>query len=66
MVANLYHLGAAREDPTARLREAGWEPKVRCGKRIWRDPTGGGWYSEEMALEMARRGNPRSEGNGEE
>ena len=38
------------------LLEAGWTPKMRCGKRIWESPDRRGWYSQEMALHLLKRG----------
>lgn len=40
------------------LALAGWESKVRMGRRIWRDPGEpfGGWFSEEMAYGQVERG----------
>lgn len=62
MTAQVYDLSVAREDYTARLREAGWRDKERLGKCIWAHPETGCWYSEEMALEMEAR----RKANGEE
>ena len=40
------------------LAMAGWESKVRMGRRIWRDPSDPfrAWFSEQMAYEQAERG----------
>lgn len=38
------------------LLEAGWIPKMRCGKCIWESPDQTGWYSQEMALHLLKRG----------
>lgn len=35
------------------LVAAGWQPRQRCGKTIWRHPETGFYYSEEMAHQMA-------------
>ena len=36
--------------PEARkLLAAGWEPKERCGKLIWKHPDNGFYYSQEIA-----------------
>ena len=37
---------------------AGWESKVRMGRRIWRDPSDffNAWFSEEMAYGFVERG----------
>lgn len=64
MTAEVHDLAAARERHTARLEEAGWQSKERCGKRIWCDPASGCWYAEEMALQIADR--LRRECEGEE
>jgi hypothetical protein len=33
------------------LEAAGWEPKGRGAKTIWRSPAGGRWYAHYQALE---------------
>ncbi len=44
-------------DPeTQRLLAAGWEPKERCGKIIWKQPDNGFYYSQEMAAHFLLRG----------
>ncbi len=44
-------------DPEAcRLSAAGWEPKERCGKIIWKRPHNGFYYSQEMAAYFSDRG----------
>ena len=37
---------------------AGWESKVRMGRRIWRDPSDpfNAWFSEQVAYGQAERG----------
>ncbi|MDP9439433.1 MAG: hypothetical protein M3P49_11935 [Actinomycetota bacterium] len=37
-----------------RLLAAGWSPKERSGRVIWRKP-GGSWYGEEVALLLLAR-----------
>ena len=32
------------------LRDAGWRPKKRCGKTIWKNPEPGFWCSQEVAM----------------
>lgn len=39
---------------SGRLLAAGWEPKERCKRIIWRRP-GGTWYSDEVAVLLAAR-----------
>src|SRR5215212_9282962 len=39
-----------------RLIAAGWEPKERCGKTIWKRPENGFYYSQEMAVRLLDRG----------
>lgn len=38
------------------LVAAGWHPKERCGKTIWRHPETGFYYSEEMAQCVSEEG----------
>jgi hypothetical protein len=38
------------------LEAAGWEPKGRGAKTIWRSPTDGRWYAHHQAVEMQRKG----------
>jgi len=41
----------ATADPEAcKLSAAGWEPKERCGKVIWKHPGNGFYYSQEVAI----------------
>jgi hypothetical protein len=41
----------ATADPQAhKLSAAGWEPKERCGKTIWKRPDTGFYCSQEMAV----------------
>ena|SRR5829696_1248058 len=41
----------ATADPDAcKLSAAGWEPKERCGKVIWKHPGNGFYYSQEVAI----------------
>ena len=35
---------------TRRLIRAGWKPKQRSNKTIWRSPENGFWYAQEIAL----------------
>ena len=37
------------------LHTAGWEPKERCGKLIWKHPDNGFYYSQEMAAHFLGR-----------
>lgn len=60
MTAEVHNLAAARENHTARLREAGWTSKERLGKTIWAHPESGCWYAEEMA--RRREGNEYEKG----
>ena len=40
-------------DPEVRkLLAAGWEPKERCGKIIWKHTDNGFYYSQEMAAHL--------------
>ncbi len=41
---------------TSALLEAGWTPKMRCGKCIWESPDQRAWYSQEMAFHLLKRG----------
>ena len=44
---------ATTADPEAcKLSAAGWEPKERCGKVIWKRPDNGFYYSQEMASHL--------------
>jgi hypothetical protein len=44
-------------DPeTRKLSAAGWEPKERCGKIIWKRPDNGFFISQEMALQLLQNG----------
>ena len=36
------------------LEAAGWEPKGRGAKTLWRGPAGGRWYAHYQAVEMHR------------
>jgi hypothetical protein len=38
------------------LEVAGWEPKGRGGKAIWKSPADGRWYADYQAAEMQRKG----------
>ena len=38
------------------LEAAGWEPKGRGAKTLWRSPTDGRWYADYQAVEMQREG----------
>jgi len=43
----------ATADPEAcKLSAAGWEPKERCGKVIWKRPDNGFYFSQEMASHL--------------
>lgn len=43
----------ATADPEAcKLSAAGWEPKERCGKVIWKHPGNGFYFSKEMASHL--------------
>jgi hypothetical protein len=46
--------GEARE-----LEEAGWEPRGRGPKTLWRDPSSGKWYAHRQAMiRLHRDGSP--------
>jgi hypothetical protein len=52
-----------RDDSTRRgvaerreLEAAGWEPKGRGAKTIWKCPTDDRWYADYQAAEMQRKG----------
>ncbi len=47
------------------LLEAGWKPKVRLGRTIWRRPDNGFWVSQEMALHMLNEWNVRDQNGAE-
>jgi hypothetical protein len=38
------------------LEAAGWEPGERYGEPIWRNPTNGYWYPQDIAVSMLREG----------
>jgi hypothetical protein len=38
------------------LEAAGWEPKGRGAKTIWKSPTDGSWYVHHQAVEMQKEG----------
>jgi hypothetical protein len=37
------------------LEAAGWEPKGRGAKTIWKSPADGRWYAHHQAVEMKRK-----------
>ena len=41
---------------TCKLLTAGWEPKERCGKTIWKRSGSGFYYSQEMATHLLDTG----------
>jgi hypothetical protein len=43
------------------LEAAGWEPKGRGAKTIWRSPTDGRWYADYQAAAMQRKGESADE-----
>jgi len=43
------------------LEAAGWEPKGRGAKTIWRNPADGRWYAHHQAVEMQRKEGPKPE-----
>ena len=45
--------GEARE-----LEAAGWEPRGRGPKTLWRNPSSGQWYAHRQAVIMLRREGP--------
>jgi hypothetical protein len=38
------------------LEVAGWRPKGRGAKTLWRSPADGRWYAHHQAVEMKRKG----------
>jgi hypothetical protein len=46
---------ARAEAERRELEAAGWEPKGRGAKTVWRGPAGGRWYAHYQALEMQRK-----------
>jgi hypothetical protein len=42
--------GEARE-----LKAAGWQPRGRGPKTLWREPSRGMWYAHRQAVIMVRR-----------
>lgn len=38
------------------LEVAGWEPKGRGAKTLWRSPADGRWYAHHQAVVMQRKG----------
>ncbi len=47
------HARRGSEEARERLLAAGWEAQVRGALLVWRRPSGrGGWYSQEVALEL--------------
>jgi len=53
---NIVHIRATEDPETRKLLAAGWEPKERCGKLIWKNPDNGFYYSQEMAVRLLDRG----------
>jgi len=49
-----------RETERRELEAAGWEPKGRGFKAVWRAPSGGRWYVHYQAVIALRKA--RSEG----
>ena len=43
-------------DERRELEAAGWEPKGRGAKTIWKSPTDGRWYADYQAMEMQTKG----------
>jgi hypothetical protein len=42
----------AEEAERRELKAAGWEPKGRGARTIWRSPTDGRWYAHHLAVVM--------------
>jgi hypothetical protein len=45
------------------LEAAGWEPKGRGAKTIWRSPDDGRWYAHHQAVKMQVKGERAEEQN---
>ena len=43
------------------LEEAGWKPRGRGSKAIWRNPSDGCWYAHYQAVEMLQKEGPSAE-----
>jgi len=43
------------------LEAAGWEPKGRGAKTIWRNPADGRWYAHHQAVDMLHKEGPSRE-----
>jgi len=50
-----------RKDERRELEAAGWEPKGRGAKTLWRSPADGRWYAHYQAVEMQREGDRAEE-----
>ena len=44
-----------RETERRELEAAGWEPKGRGAKALWRSPTDGHWYAHYHAVAAQRK-----------
>ena len=43
------------ENERRELEAAGWEPKGRGPKTVWRNPSSGHWYAHRQAVIMLRK-----------
>jgi hypothetical protein len=43
------------EEERRRLEAAGWEPRGRGPKTLWRNPADGRWYAQYRAITILRR-----------
>jgi hypothetical protein len=50
------------EEERRELEAAGWEPRGRGPKTLWRNPADGRWYAQYMAIIMLRRQRRGTEG----
>jgi hypothetical protein len=48
------------QEEARELKEAGWEPRGRGAKTIWRSPLNGHWYAHHEAVIMLRKENERA------
>jgi hypothetical protein len=45
----------SREEERRKLEAAGWEPRGRGPKTLWRNPADGRWYAQYRAIIILRR-----------
>jgi hypothetical protein len=55
----------SREEERRKLEAAGWEPRGRGPKTLWRNPADGRWYAQYRAIIILRRQRRGMEEDGE-